>query len=573
MLPSPIPVSRVPGILDQLEGDDTSCTQRQTPKAPNRVQECNPESLADAERTLGFIRQNEPLLPSGSSPGTFALSCSTEALYQQRSPEQTCLEQDKGLSDRKITNRPPMVDSSHGSRIQGDLHTYSHKVLHSTSRLVCISAQSSTTSLCFPTPRTGCNGGRCNDIAMEQMDIVHSCANYNASSHSEENTRRSGNLSTHCPELARPDMVSATIGDVGQHPVPSSNDGNESVSTFRPGNATPSVENNEAGGMATFRERCRAGGLPPQVCDILMASWREGTKKRYEGPWRLWTSWCVSRNQCPFSATVAEVLQFLTEQFHTRKLSYRTVGVYKSCISQLHDPIDGQPLGTLPLLSRFMKGVFELRPPTPKICVTWSVGTLLEHLKNMEPNENLSLKELTLKTTILLPLTSSARAHELAALHLDYVSQKENGWEFVIPKHVKNYRPNHPARKIYLPSLPENQKICVIESLKQYVNRTARICKAQYLLVSYTSPHSAIGSQAVSRWIRTVLSNAGIDAQYTGHSTRAAATSMAADSGVPLEDIIAAADWSSATTFERFYHKAISKDKFVKSILAPDVQK
>jgi hypothetical protein len=76
------------------------------------------------------------------------------------------------------------------------------------------------------------------------------------------------------------------------------------------------------------------------------------------------------------------------------------------------------------------------------------------------------------------------------------------------------------------------------------------------------------------------LSNAGIDAhQYTGHSTahqytgHAAATSMAAESGVPLEDIIAAADWSSATMFERFYHKAISKDKFVKIILAPDVQK
>ena len=58
--------------------------------------------------------------------------------------------------------------------------------------------------------------------------------------------------------------------------------------------------------------------------------------------------------------------------------------------------------------------------------------------------------------------------------------------------------------------------------------------------MSFTSPHSAVGSQTVSRWIRTVLSNAGIDAQYTGPSTRAAATSMAADSGVPLEDIIAA---------------------------------
>jgi hypothetical protein len=46
-----------------------------------------------------------------------------------------------------------------------------------------------------------------------------------------------------------------------------------------------------------------------------------------------------------------------------------------------------------------------------------------------------------------------------------------------------------------------------------------------------------------------------------------------AESDVPLEDIIAAADWSSATAFERFYYQAISKDKFVKSILATDVQK
>ena len=127
-----------------------------------------------------------------------------------------------GFSSFQQTHR---VDSG-----QGDLCTYSHQLLHSTSRLVRISVQSSTTPLCFPVPRPGCNGGRCNDIEMEQMDIVHSCANYNASPHSEEDTRRSGNLSSDCPKLATPDMVSATIGDVGQHPVHSANDGNESVS-------------------------------------------------------------------------------------------------------------------------------------------------------------------------------------------------------------------------------------------------------------------------------------------------------------------------------------------------------
>ena len=55
-----------------------------------------------------------------------------------------------------------------------------------------------------------------------------------------------------------------------------------------------------------------------------------------------------------------------------------------------------------------------------------------------------------------------------------------------------------------------------------------------------------------------VLSHAGIDIQYTGHSTRAAATSVIADSGVPMENILASADWSSEKTFQKFYHKPIS---------------
>ena len=75
------------------------------------------------------------------------------------------------------------------------------------------------------------------------------------------------------------------------------------------------------------------------------------------------SSWCIPRQKCPFSAAVMDILTFLTEQFNSRSLSYRTIGVYKACISQLHDPIEGQQVGNLPLVSRFMKGIFELRTP------------------------------------------------------------------------------------------------------------------------------------------------------------------------------------------------------------------
>ena len=155
------------------------------------------------------------------------------------------------------------------------------------------------------------------------------------------------------------------------------------------------MENPPTGGMASVRSRLQTTGLSPEVYKILLASWGTSTQKRYEGPWQLWASWCLQRNKSPFSAAVADVLEFLSEQFNTRNTAYRTVGVYKACISQLHDPVDGQQLDSLPLVSRFMKGIFQLRPPSPRICSTWRVGPVLRYLSTLEPLEELSLKGLS----------------------------------------------------------------------------------------------------------------------------------------------------------------------------------
>ena len=56
---------------------------------------------------------------------------------------------------------------------------------------------------------------------------------------------------------------------------------------------------------------------------------------------------------------------------------------------------------------------------------------------------------------------------------------------------------------------------------------------------------------------------------FKGHSTRAAATSEAADSGIPLELVLEADDWSSAGTFEKHYHKqTASQGNFTQSVLS-----
>ena len=57
-----------------------------------------------------------------------------------------------------------------------------------------------------------------------------------------------------------------------------------------------------------------------------------------------------------------------------------------------HLPIDDVCVGVHPLVSRLMKGIFNLRPAVPKYFKTWDVSVVLKYLINLSPVPLLSLK-------------------------------------------------------------------------------------------------------------------------------------------------------------------------------------
>lgn len=75
-----------------------------------------------------------------------------------------------------------------------------------------------------------------------------------------------------------------------------------------------------------------------------------------------------------------------------QSLEDRTLAVYKSAISQGHLPVGQTKLGDLPVVSRFMKGIFRLKPPTPRLSSTWDVKRFLEFLATLHPLAGLTLK-------------------------------------------------------------------------------------------------------------------------------------------------------------------------------------
>ena len=76
-------------------------------------------------------------------------------------------------------------------------------------------------------------------------------------------------------------------------------------------------------------------------------------------------------------------------------------------------------LGHNPLVARCFKSFYRIRPEFPRYMVTWDVGKVLRFLAAWHPPEDLTLKQLTLKTVTLIALTASDRAQTIHSMDID----------------------------------------------------------------------------------------------------------------------------------------------------------
>ena len=206
-----------------------------------------------------------------------------------------------------------------------------------------------------------------------------------------------------------------------------------------------------------------------------------------------------------------------------------------------------------------MKGVYELKPSFPKYVNTWDVNIVLHYLENMYPHDKLSLKQLSLKLVTLIALLSGQRCRTVHKLSMDCMQLSDTKCVFQICSVIKQTRKGNHLAPIELLAFAENEKLCVIKVLEEYIKKTRDLRKEERrLFVSYQKPHGPVSKDTIARWIRDTLTQAGIDTgRYGAHSTRSASTSAAAASEVPVTTILKAAGWSAESTFTKFYKKTL----------------
>ena len=225
-----------------------------------------------------------------------------------------------------------------------------------------------------------------------------------------------------------------------------------------------------------------------------------------------------------------------------------------------------------------MNGIFSRRPPKPRYLVTWNVNDVLQLLRSRSPTKSLSLKKLSLKLAVLGALIAASRSSSLAKLDLKFRFFVSNGVYFKIVDLTKCSRLECPGQKTFFASFPPDRRLRFCTYLKVYIERTKASRPTKYgskspLFLSCIKPHGPVTSATLVRWAKSTLAQAGLETtKFKAHSSRPASSSAAYEAGVALPDM-EAADWSTVSTFTKFYHKPVCKSSFAKAVLGQTEQR
>ncbi|VEN52959.1 unnamed protein product, partial [Callosobruchus maculatus] len=159
-----------------------------------------------------------------------------------------------------------------------------------------------------------------------------------------------------------------------------------------------------------------------------------------------------------------------------------------------------------------MKGVFRLKPVFPKYNITWDPNPVLEHFNSIGPLHTLPLDKLTYKLIVLLALTTSQRVQTLTKIKLSNINYLDDRLEIIITDLIKTSSPSKCQPIIILPYFTNIPGLCIATVSKHYITVTENVrANHDFLLLTIKKPHRPATCQTVSKWIKKVLTIAGVN--------------------------------------------------------------
>ena len=129
--------------------------------------------------------------------------------------------------------------------------------------------------------------------------------------------------------------------------------------------ASSLVSENESAGNSFIGKAFRHTELPSGVTKVILESWRPSTRSRYESVLKLWHNYAISRNEDSNSPDVKTILTF-THGMYLGGCLCGGLWAARSALSSVVTITGYLILSEHPLVSRYLRGIYNRHPPLPK---------------------------------------------------------------------------------------------------------------------------------------------------------------------------------------------------------------
>lgn len=346
-------------------------------------------------------------------------------------------------------------------------------------------------AVCQLGPTTGRDSGGCVQHRLGGPRRLRVSAILSSSEVSDEDNEGAGTTNVDRAVLAEPTVVSGASRN-GVRAGPISTKRGSAVGPVGTAASTSGVA--AVNRLEVVRGQFENSGLSNQVVDLLLDGARDTTSATYQSAWSAWYSWCVREHANPVSPPLTKVLEYLSSLVGKGK-AYRTVNVARSMLSATLVKIDGVDVGKHPLVLKLMKGAYNRKPPAPKYSRFWDVGTVVDFLITLGPNDGLPFSDLSRKLALLLALSTLCRVSELANISRDSIIIDGIQATFSLTKPRKSQR-SSPLQVLTVKRLQPTSLACPVETLIDYITASESFRQrpdSKLLFLGLRSPHRSVG--------------------------------------------------------------------------------
>ena len=248
-------------------------------------------------------------------------------------------------------------------------------------------------------------------------------------------------------------------------------------------------------------------------------------------------------------------LKFFTELYE-KGCQYSSITLARSALASVVTLRGYTTLSDHPLIKRFIKGVYHLRPPKPKYSSIWDADILLRYWEQIEDNSQLNLLEHSKKVTTLLVLLHGLRTSTIGTFGINLITMSNDTCIFYPSELLKHDRQRRSRYKIINKKF-ENSKLFPMSATKEYLKRRAEynVAHTKFLFTTL-SPYGPSHKDTIARWVKYTLARAGVNSNiFSFYSCRSFASCKADNMDVNMDTILKMGCWSRQSAFRKFYSK------------------